>query len=34
VFGDGISEVPMSRGGLVALAALLAGAAIWLVRRG
>lgn len=29
-----VSEVPMSRGGLFTLAALLAGAAIWLVRRG
>jgi hypothetical protein len=34
VFGGAVSEVPMSRGGLFTLAALLAGAAIWLVRRG
>lgn len=34
VLGTAISEVPISRGGLFALATLLGGAAVWLVRRG
>jgi hypothetical protein len=34
VLGGLVSEVPLSRGGLITLAALLAGAAMWLVRRG